>query len=288
MLLLQRALGCSPQAALKPTLVPSPSSAVCLQRRVQLMKRTRESDAEGVDGKRGPAAPASAAVPEAATTAGTSAHTSFTAPSAALTIDTAAYDSQLETKLAKLKALFADMSMPEVEIRTSEPQHYRMRAEFNVRGTRREDVKPHYIMFATGDKAAEGPAAAEGEAAQPEGQADADQAAGEGASTSEPAAAAAAEGAAQQKGGQGGRGKGRGKRSQARKPQPQRVEIQSFPVGSRLINELMPLVLDECAKNPILKESLFQVRLTHAGQGCTQASHGGCSLSVSQSAGAES
>jgi hypothetical protein len=37
------------------------------------------------------------------------------------------------------------------------------------------------------------------------------------------------------------------------------VEISSFPVGSRLINEMMPVVLEACNKDPLLKLGLFQV-----------------------------
>ena len=262
------------------------------------MKRAREDDTSG------PAAPSATAddaaaplPPQAAAAAAAGSHhagadrpphnaatTNFTAPSAALTIDASAYASQLDAKLQKLKALFSDLPMPEVDVRTSEPQHFRMRAEFNVWGTHAGE-RPHYIMYATtpatmevtqeegeGGKevtAGSEPAAADrdgGEAAGPGGEAKAaTEASGVAAAAALPAAATAAvtDGPAAVPSGGGGRGKGqkgRRKQQQERKPRAPRVEITSFPVGSRAINEMMPVVLEACSNNPLLKTNLFQVR----------------------------
>ena len=208
---------------------------------------------------------------------------SFTSPSAALTIDKDAYGSQLAAKLLKLKALFSDLAMPEVDVRTSEPEHYRMRAEFNVWGSR-EGERLHYIMYST-DPAAppkEGEStlqrredADDQSGQQPSSRADdavdaeedpaaskadrAEASAGEsGASSIRSSTDPSAEAAPSGKGGGGGSWK-RGKRQRQSKPRAPRVEISSFPVGSRLINEMMPVVLEACNKDPLLKLGLFQV-----------------------------
>lgn len=211
----------------------------------------------------------------------------FTAPSAALTIDKATYASQLDAKLSKLKTLFSDLAMPEVEVRTSEPEHYRMRAEFNVWGSR-EGERLHYIMYSTdnaaqkeGDSAlqpgndadehqqpsnrgddggdGEGPE----EAAAPEPTADADStavASDLNAGESNPPIAKTDPPATVTTSAKGGGGGKRGRRQKSRKPRAPRVEISSFPVGSRLINEMMPVVLQACNSDPVLKLGLFQVR----------------------------
>lgn len=64
-------------------------------------------------------------------------------------LDTSSYEAQLSAKLSKLKVLFEDMAMPDVEVHRGPASNYRMRAEFNMRGTKAGlDERPHYIMFA--------------------------------------------------------------------------------------------------------------------------------------------
>ena len=262
------------------------------------MKRARENDEAGgfsnADGSQ-----TLAAVPTAshATRTAAAGGTNFTAPSAALTIDTAAYASQLDAKLGKLKALFSDLPMPEVEVRTSEPEHYRLRAEFNVWGAR-EGERLHYIMFSTaaansasaaatsegaaggGDE--EGTLPPQGDPIGPDDGEDKDAAAegdvgvtavtpavtptgSTGAPTTEGVASAAGSAGAG-RAASGPPGKGRKGRKQQKKPRAPRVEITSFPVGSRLINELMPVVLEACNKNPVLKMGLFQASACRRGR----------------------
>ncbi|ABZ78694.1 tRNA (uracil-5-)-methyltransferase [Shewanella halifaxensis HAW-EB4] len=59
-------------------------------------------------------------------------------------MDPTTYDVQLETKRVKLTQLFADFDTPELETFSSEPAHYRMRAEFRV-WHEGEDL--YYYMF---------------------------------------------------------------------------------------------------------------------------------------------
>lgn len=47
-------------------------------------------------------------------------------------INAADYQNQLESKVAHVKAQFVDFAMPGLEVFTSKPLHYRMRAEFRV------------------------------------------------------------------------------------------------------------------------------------------------------------
>ncbi len=151
-----------------------------------------------------------------------------------------------------------------------------MRAEFNVFGTKFENERPHYVMFATDDKpATTASEAKEGEDEDgfgTEQQEDAATGGEAGASAAElgpleagdeasvPAAEAAQSGA-RGRGGKRARGGRGGRQQQPKKPKPARVEVSRFPVGSRLINELMPAVLAECSKVSLLRDGLFQVRL---------------------------
>jgi hypothetical protein len=157
-----------------------------------------------------------------------------------------------------------------------------MRAEFNVRGGR-PDERLHYIMFATepaeGSRAEDnGPELKVEEesgrllptlddevgsngrlAAALQRPTSSMEAAGE-AVTDEPSAVERPAAQPAEKTGS----TAAGKQTKARRGRkggggPARVEIKSFPVGSRLINELMPAVLEACSRNPILKLSLFQV-----------------------------
>ncbi|WP_028767547.1 tRNA (uridine(54)-C5)-methyltransferase TrmA [Shewanella fidelis] len=59
-------------------------------------------------------------------------------------MDPTTYDVQLEAKRVKLTQLFADFDTPELETFSSEPAHYRMRAEFRV-WHEGEDL--YYYMF---------------------------------------------------------------------------------------------------------------------------------------------
>lgn len=47
----------------------------------------------------------------------------------------------------------------------------------------------------------------------------------------------------------------------AKKPRLERVEVTTFPVGSQLMNELMPLVIQHIEGEPLLRDGLFQVRV---------------------------
>ncbi|WP_306604057.1 tRNA (uridine(54)-C5)-methyltransferase TrmA [Azonexus sp.] len=47
-------------------------------------------------------------------------------------IDPARYDAQLSDKLTQFKTAFAEFSLPEPAVFTSEPSHYRLRAEFRI------------------------------------------------------------------------------------------------------------------------------------------------------------
>lgn len=59
-------------------------------------------------------------------------------------MDPSQYDKQLDAKREKLAQLFADFNTPSLEVFASEPEHYRMRAEFRV-WHEGEDL--YYYMF---------------------------------------------------------------------------------------------------------------------------------------------
>lgn len=58
------------------------------------------------------------------------------------------YDALLASKKARIEAQFAEFDLPEIEVFTSEPEHYRLRAEFR---TWHEGDDLYYVMF-DGDK----------------------------------------------------------------------------------------------------------------------------------------
>lgn len=58
------------------------------------------------------------------------------------------YDTQLEEKSARMKALFAEFSPPEIEVFRSPVKHYRMRAEFKIW---QQDDRANYAMFEPGE-----------------------------------------------------------------------------------------------------------------------------------------
>ena len=60
------------------------------------------------------------------------------------------YDRQLDAKHEALKALFAGLDIPTIEVFASAPRHYRMRAEFRIW---HEDDAICYAMFSPGQKA---------------------------------------------------------------------------------------------------------------------------------------
>ena len=64
-------------------------------------------------------------------------------------VNPAKYDGLLATKVAEVTELFAEFDIPEVEVFASEPNHYRLRAEFR---TWHEDDDLFYIMFQKGSK----------------------------------------------------------------------------------------------------------------------------------------
>ncbi|MGV6808102.1 MAG: tRNA (uridine(54)-C5)-methyltransferase TrmA, partial [bacterium] len=64
-------------------------------------------------------------------------------------INPAQYDAQLEEKLAALKNLYADFPLPEIDVFSSSPSHYRMRAEFRIW---HEGGQVHYAMNPPGEK----------------------------------------------------------------------------------------------------------------------------------------
>ncbi|KAG2493638.1 hypothetical protein HYH03_008155 [Edaphochlamys debaryana] len=201
----------------------------------------------------------------------TAATPAFTTPIAVTQIDESQYRPQLDTKLAKLKELFAEFNPPEVEVFESPPSYYRMRAEFTVE-TR--DGGFHYVMFdkspgpdAEPGAAADGPSAGlEGAeaAGRPDGDSDAEAGeAGEeeaGPSTSAPAAAEVAAAGA-------GRGKRKRKVKKSRPPGPRRVRVESFPVASRQVNELMEAVKRVASEDPELRTRLFQANFHTALSG---------------------
>ena len=54
------------------------------------------------------------------------------------------YTAQLDTKIDTLRSMFGNFEMPDLEVFTSPPVHYRMRAEFRVW---HDDDDLYYIMF---------------------------------------------------------------------------------------------------------------------------------------------
>jgi len=61
-------------------------------------------------------------------------------------INPADYTDQLATKLARFKTDFADYALPEPIVHASQPEHYRMRAEFRMW---HQDAHVYYAMFDT-------------------------------------------------------------------------------------------------------------------------------------------
>ena len=59
------------------------------------------------------------------------------------------YQQQLDIKLANLNSDFAEFSLPKIDIHTSEPLHFRMRAEFRIW---HENGSAHYAMNQPGEK----------------------------------------------------------------------------------------------------------------------------------------
>lgn len=62
-------------------------------------------------------------------------------------IDTSQYDKQLTDKINKVREDFAALSLPEIEVFTSEPINFRMRAEFRIW---HEGDESHYAMHLPG------------------------------------------------------------------------------------------------------------------------------------------
>ncbi|KAG2447247.1 hypothetical protein HYH02_007987 [Chlamydomonas schloesseri] len=190
----------------------------------------------------------------------------FTTPVSITAIEPENYEVQLERKLTKLKQLFQEFDTPELEVFTSPPVNYRMRSEFTVE---QRDGPLHFVMFdkapAEGEPVAAaedaGAAAAEQEGheeGEPERAAEQQPEAQEaGASTSAAAAAAAAAAGAE---GQGKGGKKGKKGKKGGKPKgPRRVRVDTFPVATKQVNELMAVVREEADKTPELRQRLFQV-----------------------------
>jgi len=98
------------------------------------------------------------------------------------------YENQLSDKVARLTQQLAEFSAPEPEVFRSEPQNYRMRAEFRVW---HDGDDLYYIMFHPGTR--------------------------------------------------------------------DKFRVDEFPPASKLINTLMPEVLDYVRDKPILRRKLFQV-----------------------------
>ncbi len=105
-----------------------------------------------------------------------------------MTINPHHYQTQLQEKIERLKLMFNEYDMPELEVFESPEQHYRLRAEFRV-WHEGEDL--YYIMF--------------------------DQ--------------------------------------QTR----QKYRVDQFPAASRIINELMPQLIESIKQNDQLRRKLFQV-----------------------------
>lgn len=65
-----------------------------------------------------------------------------------IAFDPSNYDSQLAAKRERLTQLLRPFAAPEPEIFASQPEHFRLRAEFRLWY---EDGQPHYAMFKPGD-----------------------------------------------------------------------------------------------------------------------------------------
>lgn len=63
-------------------------------------------------------------------------------------VNTADYDTQLASKVARLRAAFRDYTDLEPEVFPSPPSHYRLRAEFKIW---HEQARAHYAMFRQGE-----------------------------------------------------------------------------------------------------------------------------------------
>lgn len=107
---------------------------------------------------------------------------------ATLDVNPELYQAQLADKIARLKAMFVDYSMPELEVFESPVANYRMRAEFRIW---HEGDDMYYIMFNQETR--------------------------------------------------------------------EKYRVDQFPAASRLINDLMPLLMDAMKGSPILRHKLFQV-----------------------------
>eukprot|EP00798_Chlamydomonas_sp_ICE-L_P025748 gene25748-11411_t len=181
-------------------------------------------------------------------TGGGVADSNFTAPSLVCKINVEEYQPQLQSKLEQLKMLYSDYPCPEMEVHESAPIHYRMRSEFCVWGTRPGETL-NYVMFEKASAQALSTDAVAAEASASEDEAGPEKAEekveekAEGAEADPPAAK---------------KKRFRGKKG-VKKDAPLRVVIESFPVASKLINELMALVMEQVREQSILKERLFQV-----------------------------
>ncbi|HGF7235871.1 TPA: tRNA (uridine(54)-C5)-methyltransferase TrmA, partial [Vibrio cholerae] len=107
---------------------------------------------------------------------------------ATLDVNPELYQAQLADKIALLKAMFVNYSMPELEVFESPVANYRMRAEFRIW---HEGDDMYYIMFNQETR--------------------------------------------------------------------EKYRVDQFPAASRLINDLMPLLMDAMKGSPILRHKLFQV-----------------------------
>jgi len=98
------------------------------------------------------------------------------------------YKTQLDAKIDTLRSMFEAFEVPDLEVFSSPPAHYRMRAEFRVW---HDEDDLYYIMFNSETKA--------------------------------------------------------------------QYRVDRFPAASRLINDVMPLLIDKLRVNPCLRRRLFQV-----------------------------
>ena len=98
------------------------------------------------------------------------------------------YTAQLDTKIDTLRSMFEKFEMPPLEVFTSPPVHYRMRAEFRVW---HDDDDLYYIMFNAETKA--------------------------------------------------------------------QYRVDQFPAASRIINDVMPVLMQKIRVHPCLRRRLFQV-----------------------------
>ncbi|MGL5029876.1 MAG: tRNA (uridine(54)-C5)-methyltransferase TrmA [Aeromonas sp.] len=107
------------------------------------------------------------------------------------------YQAQLDEKSARLRALFAPFSLPELEVHASPVEHYRMRAEFRIW---HEGDDLFHCMYTPATK--------------------------------------------------------------------EIIRVEQFPTASRLINQLMPRLLEGLRPHPVLRRKLFQIDYlsTQSGQ----------------------